>query len=172
MQTNSEKLNVLVEEIWTVLSKESQEEWIKIIHSVKNSEFETIIVSYLQWTLTKKFEEVDLPWFRKFRRRRRGNQNNWIKFIESEKNSGTETAIMSHLQWNLRKEALDDLPCYTSAAVQEDFRKKIYEICTQMVRLLSTEDIEIVKSLVLLIDNPNAPNNYGETPIYCAACNG
>ena len=155
-----------------LLSKESQEEWIKIIHSVKNSEFETIIVSYLQWTLTKKFEEVDLPWFRKFRRRRRGNQNNWIKFIESEKNSGTETAIMSYLQWNLRKEALDDLPCYTSAAVQEDFRKKIYEICTQMVRLLSTEDIEIVKSLVLLIDNPNAPNNYGETPIYCAACNG
>ena len=31
---------------------------------------------------------------------------------------------------------------------------------------------EIVKNLAPLADNPNAPNNIGETPIYCAAKNG
>ena len=44
------------------LSKENQDEWIKIIHSVKNSDFEIIIVSYLKGTLTKKVEDVDLPY--------------------------------------------------------------------------------------------------------------
>ena len=31
---------------------------------------------------------------------------------------------------------------------------------------------EIVKILAPLTDNPNDPNNSGETPIYRAACNG
>ena len=100
------------------------------------------------------------------------NQNNWIKVIESEKNSGKENAIMSYMQWNFRKEAPVDLPCYTSLGVQDDFRKKIYEICTQLVsKLLSTEDIEIVKLYVPLLDNPNAPNGNVYTPIYIAAFN-
>ena len=33
-------------------------------------------------------------------------------------------------------------------------------------------DIEIVKILAPLTDNPNAPNQYGSTPIYWAAHNG
>ena len=152
------------------LSKENQDEWIKIIHSVKNSEFETIIVSYLQWTLTKKVEEEHLPylWFKKFRSLSIENQNDWIKVIESEKNSVKENAIMSYLQWNFRKEVLVDLPCYTSPTVQDDFWKKIYVICSQLMRL-STEDIEIVKILAPLTDNPNAPDKQGWTPIMKAA---
>ena len=31
---------------------------------------------------------------------------------------------------------------------------------------------EIVKILAPLIGNPNAPNKFGKTPIYWAACNG
>ena len=82
------------------LSKESQEEWIKIIQSVKNSNYEKVIVSYLQWNLKKEVEVVDIPyfWFKKFRILPKENQNDWIKVIESEKNSGKEKAIMSYLQ--------------------------------------------------------------------------
>ena len=100
------------------------------------------------------------------------NQNNWIKVIESEKNSVKENAIMSYLQWNFRKEVLVDLPCYTSPAVQKDFWKKIYEVCSQLMQQLSTENIEIVKIYAPLMDNPNAPGDCGNTPIYLAACNG
>ena len=35
------------------LSKESQEEWIKVIKSVKNSDEEKAINAYLQWNLKK-----------------------------------------------------------------------------------------------------------------------
>ena len=33
------------------LSEKSQKDWIKIIQSVKNSDYEKVIVSYLQWNL-------------------------------------------------------------------------------------------------------------------------
>ena len=36
----------------------------------------------------------------------------------------------------------------------------------------SDEDIEIVKILAPLTDNPNAPDNFGQTPIYWAVHNG
>ena len=42
------------------LSKESQKDWMKIIKSVKNSDNEKVIISYLQWNL-KKGNVVDLP---------------------------------------------------------------------------------------------------------------
>ena len=37
---------------------------------------------------------------------------------------------------------------------------------------ISHEGIEIVKTLAPLTDNPNAPNKYGDTPIYWAAREG
>ena len=55
------------------------------------------------------------------------------------------------------------LPCCTRTAIQEDFKKKIFEVCNKRERS-SDEDIEIVKILAPLTDNPNAPNNWGETP--------
>ena len=83
-----------------------------------------------------------------------------------------ENAIMSYLQWNFRKEVLVDLPCYTSPTVQDDFWKKIYEICSQLRRQLSTEDIEIVKIYAPLMVNPNAADENGDTPIHMAAYHG
>ena len=113
------------------LSEDSKKDWVKIIESVKNSDYEKVIVSFLQWNLNKEVEEVDLScfWFKKFISLSEENQKDWIKVIESEKNSEMKNAIMSYLLWNLKKEALVDLPCYTSPAVQDDFRKRVWEIC-------------------------------------------
>ena len=70
------------------------------------------------------------------------------------------------MQWNLKKdlscickkEAFVDLPCYTSPAVQDDFGKKIQEICKKwkMKQKSSAEDMEIVKMLAPLTENLNA----------------
>ena len=91
------------------LSKESQKDWIKIIQSVKNSNYEKVIVSFLQWNLKKEVVEVDLScfWFKKFRNFSEENQKDWIKVIESEKNSEKEKAIMSYLQWKLKNHNIE-----------------------------------------------------------------
>ena len=109
-------------------------------------------------------------WFKKFRGLSEENQKDWIKVIQSEKNSEKERAIMSYLLWNLKKEALVDLPCYTSPAVQDDFRKRIRECCEKFRwESSSDEDTEIVKILAPLTENPNAPDGiFGETPIEVA----
>ena len=152
----------------TSLSMESQNNWIKIIQSVKNSRYEKVIISYLQWNLKKEVVVLDLPcfWFKKFKSLSRKNQMDWIKIIESEKNSERESAIMSYLIWNLKKEGLVDLPCYSSPAAQDDFRNKIWESCQKLGT--SDEDIEIVKILAPLTDNPNAADIDGKTPVFIA----
>ena len=79
-------------------------------------------------------------------------------------------AIISYLQWNFKKDALIDLPCYTSPDIQDDFRKRIREICNKMISF--DEDVEIVKKLAPLTENPNAPDENGETPVHWAAEKG
>ena len=155
------------------LSKVSQKNWIKIIASVKNSGYKKVIVLFLQWYLEKDVGVVDLPcaWFKK-RILLMEEQNDWIKVIESVKNSEEENANMSYLQWNLKNIELDNLPCYTSHFVQDDFKKKISEICQKQRFGLfgfSDEDTEIVNILIALTDNPNAPDKFGITPIHWAA---
>ena len=117
-------------------------------------------------------QKLDNPlfWLRKFGGLSNKNQKDWIKVIQSVKNSDKERAIVSYLQWNLKKDVLVDLPCYTSPAVQDEFRKKIWECCEKQES--SDENTEIVKILAPLTNNPNAPNEYGKTPIYWAARNG
>ena len=116
---------------------------------------------------------------RKFECLSKSNQTDWIKAIQLVKNSDKGIAIISYLQWNLKKDALADLPCYKSPVVQDNFRKKIGEICCSKGRL-SDEDMEILKILAPLTDNPNATNtdnpnaqnDFGDTPIHRAAVNG
>ena len=109
---------------------------------------------------------------RKFECLSKSNQTDWIKAIQLVKNSDKGIAIISYLQWNLKKDALADLPCYKSPVVQDNFRKKIGEICCSKGRL-SDEDMEILKILAALTDNPNATNKWIEnTPIYMCAING
>ena len=123
--------------------------------------------------------QMDKPMFllRKFRGLSKENQKDWIKVIESTKNFEKEKAISSYLLWNLKKEVnlpckckFVDLPCYSSPAVQDVFRKKILESCEKDKS--SDEDMEIVKILAPLTESPNAPDNAGVTPIYWAAYRG
>ena len=154
------------------ISKESQTNWIHIIQSVKNSDYKKLMISYLEWNLKREVELADLPsfWFNKFRSLPKENQKDWIKVIDSQNNSVKEEAIMSYLQWKLKKEDLVDLPCYTTPTIQDDFRKKIFEISKKLE--LSVEDTKIIKIIAPLMDNPNSPNASGSTPILFSALNG
>ena len=149
-----------------------------------NLKFEDLVVSreinqsskrILDYQMDKPSLTSDKPMFllRKFRSLSKLNQKDWIKVIQSEKNSDKGKAISFYLQWNLKKEALVDLPCYSSPAVQNDFRKKIWDISNKWEwEISSDEDMEIVKMLAPLTENPNAPDKFGLTPIYRAAWKG
>ena len=160
------------------LSKENQQDWIKVLQSVKTSKKEKAIFSHLQWKLKK--EGVGLPCYstpevqddfiKKIWKSCYKIQASDEEVIQSVKNFKNEKAIISYLQWNLKKDTLVDLPCYNNPDVQDDFRKRILEICIE--EELSDEDTEIVKILAPLTDNPNAPTKYRETPIHRAALFG
>ena len=118
----------------------------------------------------KKVLQYPIFCLRKFEHISIEKQKDWIKIIQSVTNSDKGIAIISYLQWKLKNEHLMDLLCYSSLTVQNDFRMKLIEICQKIE--LSDEDLEIVKILAALTDNPNAPNQWGDTPIYWAAHNG
>ena len=67
----------------------------------------------------------------------------------------------------MKKDALMDLPCYSSPIVQEVFRETIWEYCKK--KELSDDNTEMVKILAPLTDNPNTPNENRESPIHYAA---
>ena len=104
---------------------------------------------------------------RKFEGLSERNRKDWIKVIQSVETTDKTINIISYLKWNLTKNVLVNLPCYSSTTVQEDFRNKILECCKK--KDLSDEDIEIVKILVPLTDDPNASDKHGRTPIHWAA---
>ena len=106
----------------------------------------------------------------KFKGLSKENQKDWIKTIQSEKNSDKGIAIISYLKWNLKKNIMVDLPCYSNPTVQDDFNKRIMELCKK--KESSDEDTEIIKIIAHLTDNPNIPDEDGVTPIHWAACNG
>ena len=93
------------------------------------------------------------------------NREDWIKAIQSNNNSDMEKKIISYLKWSLKTNGLIDLPLYTNPDVQNAFREKIWEA-------VKNKDIETVKILAPLTDNPNAPDRNGTTPIHWAASNG
>ena len=122
----------------------------------------------------KQILENPFFWLKKFKNLSKENQKDWIKILKEVKNSEKIHAIISYLQWNLKKEAVSaiavDLQCYTSPAVQDNLRKMIIESCKKQES--SAENTEIVKILAPLTDNPNAPDEYGETPILMATYRG
>ena len=106
------------------------------------------------------------------------NQNEWTKAIQFVNNSDKGIAIISYLRklfptWCdlKKKEAIVDFPCFTSTTVQNDFTKKMTKCCQK--EKPSDEDMEMVKILVPLINNPNASDGInGRTPIHKATLNG
>ena len=123
--------------------------------------------------------QMDKPTFllRKFRNLSKKIKKNWIKKIESAKNSGKDKAIISYLKWMLKKGVSHDyLPCYSSSFNQSLFRQTIQDLSSMTIGKLSDEDIELIKMMAPLIDNPK--NRYSNdkwvcfTPINNAAKNG
>ena len=122
---------------------------------------------------------MDKPTFllRKFRNLSKKIKKNWIKKIESAKNSGKDKAIISYLKWMLKKGVSHDyLPCYSSSFNQSLFRQTIQDLSSMTIGKLSDEDIELIKMMAPLIDNPK--NRYSNdkwvcfTPINNAEKNG
>ena len=92
----------------------------------------------------KQILENPMFWLKKFKNLSKESQKDWIKIIKVVKNSEKINAIISYLQWNLKKEAMD-LQCYTSPAVQDDFKKRIRESC------LEQESSEAILFLIYLL---------------------
>ena len=110
-------------------------------------------------------------WLRKFVNLSKDNKEKWNNIIQSMNNLDKGIAIIYYLRLNLKKRSMLDLPCYTSPAVQNDIRKRIWESCAKF-GISSDKDIKMIKIMAHLAVNPNAPNVIGETPIYWAASRG
>ena len=108
--------------------------------------------------------ENPLFWLEKFIRGglSKKNQEDWMKAVQLVKNTDKEKHLTSYLKWTLKNKGVSDLSCYTTPIVQDDFQRKVYDAA-------QLGHTEIVKILAPLTDNPNAPNQYGWTPIHAAA---
>ena len=104
-------------------------------------------------------KEKPMLLLKKFRHLSRKNQKNWTKEIQSMNKCAKLKAIVSYLNWKLKEDGLIDLPCYTKPAVQDEFKKKMIEICDKVE--VSHEDMNIVKILAQLTENPNVPDEDG-----------
>ena len=77
----------------------------------------------------------------------------------------TRGKVYNHVSKKHSKELekMKNLPCYSNPDVQEDFTKRIREVCEE--EEISDQDLEIVKILAPLTDNPNAPIRNGASPM-------
>ena len=100
---------------------------------------------------------------------KKGESKGLDQSYQTRKDIDKGNAIISYLKWNLMKKAVD-LACFSSPAVQDNFRKIILENCK--MKKSSNGRSEMVRILAHLTDNPNAPDENGRTPIYLAASNG
>ena len=128
------------------LSKESQKDWVKIIQSVKSSDNENVIISYLQWNL-KKEAVVDLPSYTKPAIQDDFIRNKIWENCMKGYSSDEDYEIVKLLA------PLTDNPNapnkYGSTPIHE---------------AAMNGHTEIVKILAPLTDNPNTLNNFGWTP--------
>ena len=100
---------------------------------------------------TKDILENPLFWIKKLIPKE--NQNDWIKAIQSAKKSDG-AKIISYLKWNFKRVAVENIISGTICCAVRD------------------GDAEIVKILAPLTDNPNTPNEDGNTPINVAELKG
>ena len=159
-----------------VVSKKNQEDWLKAIQSVKNSDEEKHVLAYLKWNLKKdgKFNKdglVDLPCYtspivqKEFRNKIWGvcifeiqddRDQEWFDYQKSKVNDSVEMIkVLAPLTINPNSSYF-----YGGRAT------------TPIYAATCNGHTEIVKTLAPLIDNPNAPDEYGFTPIHRAAVYG
>ena len=70
----------------------------------------------------KQILQIPIFCLRKFEHLSKKNRLDWIKVIQLVMNYHQGIAIMSYLKWTLKKQIVDP-PCYSSPAVQNDFRQ-------------------------------------------------
>ena len=132
------------------LSKENQNEWIKVIQSVKNSDKGIAVISYVKWNL-KKDKFVDLPCYSN-----PAVQNDFRK------------KILEFCMYGLGHTEIVKI----LAPLTDNPNAPNKNGNTLILYAASNGHTEIVKILIPLTDNPNAPNEIGWTPIHYAASNG
>ena len=170
-----------------ILLMENQNDWIKVIESVKNSEEENAIMSYLKWNL-KNIELDNLPCYTShnvqvaFKKKiSEICQKKRFEFLDED----TEIAnILIPLTDNPNAPAPDKFgitPIHWAAHYGHTEIVKILVPFTEHPNVSDKEGAtpiswaarnghtEIVKMLVPLVDNPNAPDKIGRTPIHWAA---
>ena len=135
------------------LSKKNQNEWIKVIQSVKNSDKGIAVISYLKWNL-KKDESINLPCY--------SNPAVQIDFQRKILESSKKKDLSDE-----EKEIVKILVCLTDNPNASDKVER-----TPIYWAALNGHTEMIKILAPLTDNPNALNEYGETPIHVAAGNG
>ena len=167
-------------ELWLkkfrTLSKENEEDWLKVFKSVKNSEKkEKAIISYLRWNLEKD-DLVDLPCYTRpavqddFRKRIRECCQKWGSSDDDTEIGKILAPFTIHPHWRLSNEDTEIVRLLAPLtenpnAPDEHGRTPIYYAAMH-------GHTEIFKILAPLTDNPNVPDKYGETPICWAARNG
>ena len=169
------------------LSNKNKKEWIKDIESLRNSEKEKVISTYLQWNLMKD-AFVDLPCYSDpvvqddFRTSIRKICHVWeLSYVDY---VPEKIKILAPLTDNLNapEDEVGGNPTYWAAY---DGHTGIVKILAPLTGNAPNEDGEtpihaaaskghtdIVKILAPLTDNLNAPDGDGYTPIYNAANNG
>ena len=184
------------------LSKQNQEDWIKVIQLEKNSDKEKAIISYLKWKLKNGWRMSDLPCYenpevqQKFKKRiqeisristtecpRYSSYLETVKILapltdnpnapdESDDNGDGFTPI----HWaviNGHTEIVKILALLTDNP-NAPCKNDMFWMCgmTPIYYAAKLGNTEIIKFLIPLTDNPNAPDEDGKTPVYWAALFG
>ena len=136
------------------LSKKNEEEWMKVIKLVKNSEKEKHVVLYLEWKLKMTKGVVDLPCYTNTVVQDEFRNQIWKCCRSNPKTSFTCKKYAKIVKFLA---PLTDNP----NAPDNDGWTPIHQAA-------NNGHTEIVKILAPLTDNPNAPNQYGQTPFQVA----
>ena len=159
-----------------------------------NLNYETLEVCQQINKNSKQILENPMFWLKKFIRRglSKKNQMDWIEVIRITRETELEPYILSYLKRCSKNEKVVDLPCYINKDVIEkcstyiqqflaDFLKDPKEVQQDMMKdqmfQLSNgnkiEDIQMYALIAVYLKlNPNAPQEYGITPIHIAADEG
>ena len=106
-------------------------------------------------------------WLKKFIQRglSKQNQTDWIKAIHLTRDTNFETNILWYLKSSLKNEIKFIIWDKYSRAVGSDLINGM----TPIHLAAWYGDMEVLRFLVPMTDNPIVPNKYGETPIHMAA---
>ena len=163
-----------------------------------NLDFEDLLACQLVNKASNLIVENPMFWLKKWRFNRglsKNNQEDWIKALQLTKNTNLETNVILYIKKVIKIGHIVDVPCYieddvvkkaTASSFEEAWEQKdagVLQILAPLTKKFNTlkfkfaygygyGNINIVKVLAPLIENPNAPPPLGRTPIHWAAYYG